>query len=1637
MMSERQIKDLTGSQVFISGQMVDVLSGKGCTHVELVDVINKLQGIKKSSAFNIFKKKTEPLEEDVLDRLGLLLEKAPEAEVFKFLLVSQTDIEILMGLSFDPNNKNRKLADQAIEICIKIGYLVAEVFVDCSQERRVFKQRLEAYPEIYTEEARGRLADLFEKVCCFFSTVIENDPKFVKYKLKKEKLKSFRSIESRLQEKESDQKVKELPVRDCFDSLKALIRKSLSWEDEDRMLTMTQAWFEVLGRVLEKGRANNIEVRHENFHLELSTRLKNRRRLFDLLEHYFELLLECEEHQLGLMGLMEKSIAKYINLVLNAADNATLDRSLFEHIFELINKLFLRRKKLFGLTVDGDEFDNFMSGMSNSEEKVPLNVSTLSKELNEELHSFRYLQSMTGKLYLRMIDKLMEEKSEYKVFALFVNNEAYVSFLEIFEAHYSQKLFKKILSQFLGYVEDSLRDRETKERLFSLLKVGSCDERVCRCFVSELLNIFFKLSLKCPLSNIKTIMQMYLGIVKGLLSHESAKDRLCECYLRSFTKTFTSLLQQNFETVDKMTVQLMAHAELESDGEGDAASGLEIHDLRHTKTISSRKFNLFCETITINAKPVRLTKEMCESVLIILSNLDGVLDFLSSEHYTIDLDLHEDAIVAPEDVIAVLQDRWQVRLLNFRSVIVETSALILKELYHLDSSKPVFTKFWRFFNEELFKLRGKSLHSFYMGFITRLFTKHFNLTNYNSENFYKYLVILDVYLKGLGYYDRDCRLPIPSKIHKEWFAVVYELLRIKTDVSNTRLTAVQMLVCCRLADMLTRDPPVLKVLVPLVFSALKELSSNFGQINAKSRELVEGLEVILDEAGVQVLDGLLLVQVKLFTGLFSLTWNYPAMPVVLKPFVLRNSALVHCESFNAKYFGDIRNWLLSVETVLHLIKLVDSFSFENEPQKKLAKYVNLLVQAKPDILPHIFERLTIKCLDPGCQDEVFKLRMKMFVSFLTIEENCIANSKTLEHFIDHFEALLLSLIANRQERNVKKQWFFIVLVKWLYLSTDVELPIYRIKTMVSKLKSTGDTYIIENSIIFESYLASIRGLFGSGPKALRDSSIFDEANLMSRKKLVELIRMIEKFVSQQPFEEEARLLQNNFELNLFEFFSQDKQHLTFNKIFELLIQKVKQTDLKWLYLFDDRHCILYSLAETDLNEVCVVKRHIAGKTCWFAKESFDGLYVQRDRLEVLGPDASAPEAELDPADSLLSRLLDEYRARPGLFDASSPASIDEDVLKLASNCADSVRCSSFDTYPDLIKLQWSPAEDPSQPVAAGSSITPSCGASGAGLPEASEDSDSFIGSFQRQSDSSASGRTAHDPRPDPSERVRTSSLTKSSISLKDARLRFIIQNGLYTSFNPEGPTAIPYADYHLISLEQEEKDVATRFKNSLSIFDKTGILNCFKVGILFIGPDQENEEKILANPYPERGLFVDFVSSLGEQTSESTFERYLGNDVIQYQIGPLIPRKAASTFEVKRIVGNRPSLIIWSQNPRNINYEGIKSKFNRDIIIVEELHSGLLKVRSLRKIEDSQLEAVYRPDALMNLCCLQRTIHSYIFGTQMEINPKILNSLEKEYKTISPYLEARKKKLRDLKCCFEQAARPLTLETLTDLVFHK
>ena len=103
----------------MSFQKID-LTTESISSSDLDGMFKKLQSLKKPSAINIFKKRVDPQDEEVIDLLDKFITRVDEVKFMQFLLMNHNELEYFYALSFSPFNKNKKLADQCQLLSLKI-----------------------------------------------------------------------------------------------------------------------------------------------------------------------------------------------------------------------------------------------------------------------------------------------------------------------------------------------------------------------------------------------------------------------------------------------------------------------------------------------------------------------------------------------------------------------------------------------------------------------------------------------------------------------------------------------------------------------------------------------------------------------------------------------------------------------------------------------------------------------------------------------------------------------------------------------------------------------------------------------------------------------------------------------------------------------------------------------------------------------------------------------------------------------------------------------------------------------------------------------------------------------------------------------------------------------------------------------------------------------------------------------------------------------------------------------------------------------------------------------------------------------------------------------------------------------------
>lgn len=173
----------------------------------------------------------------------------------------------------------------------------------------------------------------------------------------------------------------------------------------------------------------------------------------------------------------------------------------------------------------------------------------------------------------------------------------------------------------------------------------------------------------------------------------------------------------------------------------------------------------------------------------------------------------------------------------------------------------------------------------------------------------------------------------------------------------------------------------------------------------------------------------------------------------------------------------------------------------------------------------------------------------------------------------------------------------------------------------------------------------------------------------------------------------------------------------------------------------------------------------------------------------------------------------------------------------------------------------------------------------------------------------------------------------------------------------------------LTSLEQLKMriypvDASAKFFRSLKQLDRTSSRECHKIGVVYVGPGQENQREILKN---ERGSadYESFLHGLGWDVDLGMHSGFLGGLDPNYTTGRTAPYFCTSSIEVifhavtrmptnkqdeqqihkKRHVGNDIVNIVWSENSRDYRPNTITSQFNDAHIVVYPLSSSLYRIR--------------------------------------------------------------------------------------------
>ena len=165
---------------------------------------------------------------------------------------------------------------------------------------------------------------------------------------------------------------------------------------------------------------------------------------------------------------------------------------------------------------------------------------------------------------------------------------------------------------------------------------------------------------------------------------------------------------------------------------------------------------------------------------------------------------------------------------------------------------------------------------------------------------------------------------------------------------------------------------------------------------------------------------------------------------------------------------------------------------------------------------------------------------------------------------------------------------------------------------------------------------------------------------------------------------------------------------------------------------------------------------------------------------------------------------------------------------------------------------------------------------------------------------------------------------------------------------------------HLLTMSQ-------RLKRSLKELDKTNAREMVKIGLIYVRPDQEKQQDILANDVASE-RYTRFACGLGWSIDMNTHGQYRGGldprstgqtgcyyanereEVIFHDITRM-PTKEDDRQQIhkKRHVGNDNVHIVWSEHKREYNPDTITSQFNDAHIVIYPLENGLNRIQIFKK----------------------------------------------------------------------------------------
>ena len=202
-------------------------------------------------------------------------------------------------------------------------------------------------------------------------------------------------------------------------------------------------------------------------------------------------------------------------------------------------------------------------------------------------------------------------------------------------------------------------------------------------------------------------------------------------------------------------------------------------------------------------------------------------------------------------------------------------------------------------------------------------------------------------------------------------------------------------------------------------------------------------------------------------------------------------------------------------------------------------------------------------------------------------------------------------------------------------------------------------------------------------------------------------------------------------------------------------------------------------------------------------------------------------------------------------------------------------------------------------------------------------------------------------------------------------------------------------------------------KRALSIFDKTDTVDGHKVGVIYIGEGQCNENQILANTSGSEA-YDTFLAGLGTAVklqgakfNTQGLDRISNTDgthtyawrdrvtEIVFHVATMMPTDLANDphcDDKKRHIGNDRVKIIYNNSGQDLGFEVIKSAFNDvDIVVCPEAHQQDGRQSKRRKAQDAQKATPTATD-LFGYYRVQTLCSSSFPQLSLAASPKIVSA---------------------------------------------